>query len=94
MIRQATLTVDATPRTRHVLTSENRGAWELVVDRVITEYLWSSPVGYWRVVKSTAYGTVTYGPAPVLVEWPFGQNCGKPLWVAELEHENYPREIW
>lgn len=94
MIREAVLDVTAVPANQHTLNSPTHDTWAVVVDRVVTEYRWDAVVGYWRVIKSTAYGTALYGDPPDSVEWRFGENCGKPLWVAAMEHENYPREIW
>ena len=67
--------------------------WVLRAKTLEIKYSWQAQVGYWRVLSSRADGESVQGRAPTWCSWTFGQR-DKPLWVAALEHEHYPREIW
>lgn len=71
----------------------SRYPWVLRVAIMEIHYVWDPAVGYWRILSSVAQGTSERGRAPSSYSWTFGQH-DKPLWVAALEHEHYPREIW
>lgn len=68
----------------------SRYPWAFRVTTLEIHYRWS---GMWRVVSSVAYGTAIHGSPPPSFSWTFGQH-NKPLWVAALEHDWYPRELW
>ena len=67
--------------------------WVMRVLSMEMNYSWLPEVGYWRVISSVVTGVPVSGRAPTTCSWTFGQR-DKPLWVAALEHEHYPREIW
>lgn len=65
-------------------------AWAMSTRSLVVEYVWETRVGYWRAMQSTIRGLPVYGPCPD--EYTYErQDPNKPLWVAVLELNYYPK---
>lgn len=91
-MESAQLTVTVRPTDGEFVESPqgSRYPWAFRATEVQVHYFWN---GMWRVGSTVASGPPIHGAAPGSFSWTFGQH-NKPLWVAALEHEFYPRELW